>query len=223
MRDETQNAMETTYTVIESLPFGPLRSFMYFVLKEVGSEYFDAPGSRNNHHAFKGGLAYHSSTAALLGGKIADHYIRELKMDVDKTLVQVGILLHDIGKMYCYAPKEEERNEEYHGEVEKVEGGYTHTKLSHLLHHIPIGFELITNLARDFNKQALNGLKLDEETILKLQHIILSHHGRRAWSSPVIPQFVEAYIVHAVEMMDGYVDKYNTGADIRTIYDGTNY
>lgn len=34
-----------------------------------------------------------------------------------------------------------------------------------------------------------------------LQHIILSHHGRLEWGSPVEPTTIEAIIVHHVDKM----------------------
>jgi 23S rRNA maturation-related 3'-5' exoribonuclease YhaM len=87
-----------------------------------------------------------------------------------------------------------------------------------------MGYLNIAKLAEKFNdSREREEHKLTQKKIDKLLHIILSHHGRRMWSSPVLPQFMEAYIVHSVEMMDGYVEKFNDGKVPATIYDGPNY
>ena len=38
--------------------------------------------------------------------------------------------------------------------------------------------------------------------ILKLEHMILSHHGKLEWGSPVQPAFLEAVILHHLDMID---------------------
>lgn len=210
-----------------------IRSFLEFIFREIGADYFDAPGSRSHHHAYTGGLAYHSVTAASLGADIAKHY-NLIGIEVDKDLVVAGILLHDIGKMCCYKwnpDKESTNNPNTTFEIAPgikaqtllapAKGAYEHTEDGKMLHHIPVGFGLVSTLARDYVQSSDVGIS--KEKVRKLLHIILSHHGRKAWSSPVIPQFIEAYIVHAVEMMDSYVDKFDNGEAVSTIYDGVNY
>jgi len=198
-----------------------LSNFIHFVLTQVKDEFFTAPGSRAQHHDFRGGLGYHSACAAELGKKIANHY-NEIGIKVDTDLVIAGILLHDIGKMKCYRWDEEKEVEDKEGNITK--GAYAHTAVGTMFHHIPIGFELVARLGREYNDMMYEqNAHIEQERLDQLLHIILSHHGRRSWSSPVIPQFMEAYIVHAVEMMDGYVDKFNDGKKVSTIYDGVTY
>ena len=236
MRNESKLAAEKVYSLIGEMRDNILQSFLKFILHEVGDRYFESPASRRHHHAFIGGLAYHSAYAAELGLKIANHY-NDMGIKVNRDLVVAGILLHDIGKIDCYEWNPDyvhpaERPEPIKGPgsmsvipaVEPKKGRYEHTVDGTMIHHIPIGFELITRLADDFNESRERPEhRIDKKKLRKIQHIILSHHGRRAWSSPVIPQFLEAFIVHSVEMLDGYVDKFNDGKTPDTIYDGVNY
>jgi len=60
---------------------------------------------------------------------------------------------------------------------------------------------------------------ISDEILDELLHMILSHHGHKAWNSPVIPQTLEAYIVHIVEFMDGMVDKYHAGRIPQSLHD----
>lgn len=177
--------------------------------------FITAPGARSEnpgHHAFKGGLAYHTLTAAKVAGQIVDHY-RSLGMAIKRDIVVAGVILHDVGKAWSYEWKENRT-----GKGEAIGPGYIHTKESKLHHHIPIGFAKFMQWAAEFN--ALDGPhSLTEKKINHIGHIILSHHGRRSWSSPVVPNTIEAYIVHVVEMMDAFVDKYNKGIDVRDLYD----
>lgn len=178
-------------------------------------KFVTAPGARSEnpgHHAFKGGLAYHTLTAAKLAGEICDHY-RSLGMTIKRDIVVAGVILHDVGKAWSYEWKEDR----VEGDKE-IKAGYIHTSVSKLHHHIPIGFAKFMQWAEEFNR-ADGPHNLTEKKINHIGHIILSHHGRRSWSSPVIPKTIEAYIVHVVEMMDAYVDKYNKGHEVRNLYD----
>ncbi len=211
------------HEVVRSIRDHNISRFLHWALLdnvEVWEKFITAPGARGEnpgHHSFKGGLAYHSLTAAKLAGQIVDHY-KSLGMPINRDIVVAGVILHDIGKAWCYKWEEESwRKDKTLGEyIEKA--GYVHTRISKLYHHIPIGYNKFMEWAGQFNK-LLGPHSLTEKKINHIGHIILSHHGRRAWSSPVVPNTIEAYIVHIVESMDAWTDKYNKGVDVRDIYD----
>jgi len=196
-----------------------IAEFLYFFIienQEMRTKFFGSPGARGEnpgHHSFKGGLAYHTLHATKLAQSVADHY-NAIGIPVNKDIVTAGVILHDIGKVDCYHWQDNPKPKD----GKEVEPGYTHTSTGKMFHHIPHGFQMFMMAAHDFNALSEKH-SLTEKKIQKLGHIILSHHGRRSWSSPVVPNFVEAYIVHIVEMMDSYVDKYNKGHDVRDLYD----
>lgn len=209
----------------------PLSSFMRFVFSPQGllDKFLESPASRRNHHAFEGGLAFHSIQAARLGLSIAEHY-NSIGIKVNEDLIVAGVLIHDIGKIHCYTDDE---NFCPSGNRDNDKGWicgcepkqkYHHMPRASLFHHIPLGYLDIAKLADKFNdSREREEHKLTQKKVDKLLHIILSHHGRRMWSSPVLPQFMEAYIIHAIEMMDGRVEQFDNGHIPATIYDGTNY
>jgi len=223
LRGDRVELIELWDELIEGIRDHNIARFLeYFIINgthEMFRKFFTSPAARSEnpgHHAFKGGLAYHTLNAAKLAGQIADHY-NALHIKVNRDMVIAGVILHDIGKVDCY--KWEEGR--IQGEI-FIPAGYTHTEIGKSFHHIPHGFQLFMAAAKDFNEVAtkLNGKHvLTEKKIRLLGHIILSHHGRRSWSSPVVPNNIEAYIVHLVEMGDAMVDKYNKGEDVRDIYD----
>lgn len=221
------NTESQLFEILADMRDVPLRNFLKFVFspEQLLLPYLKSPGSRNNHHSFEGGLAEHSVHCALLGRQIAAHY-NNLSINVNTDIVVAGILLHDIGKIHCYSEdaglcpnRTDWDGSDYKCGCDKPTQ-YHHVPRASLFHHIPMGAIDISKLADKFNESREKpDHQLTQKKVDKLIHIILSHHGRRSWSSPVIPQFVEAYIVHAVEMMDAYVDKYNKGRPPRDIYD----
>ena len=44
-------------------------------------------------------------------------------------------------------------------------------------------------------------LGVDPKDIDYIGHIMLSHHGRKEWGSPVLPGTTEAWAVHCADMM----------------------
>jgi 3'-5' exoribonuclease len=43
-----------------------------------------------------------------------------------------------------------------------------------------------------------------------LTHIILAHHGRQEWGSPVEPQSVEAWLVHLADLAESRLWEWST-------------
>jgi len=196
-----------------------ISAFLNFFIRndiEMNNKFFTSPAARSEnpgHHAFKGGLAYHTLNAARLASQIADHY-NKLSIPVNRDIVIAGVILHDIGKVDCYKWSE-------WSETRPIPTGYGHTVIGKMFHHIPHGFAMFMAATSEFNRLFIVEQKHDltDKKIQHLGHIILSHHGRRSWSSPVVPNTIESYIVHLIEMGDAMVDKYNKGEDVRDIYD----
>jgi 3'-5' exoribonuclease len=217
-RGDQKKLLELYNELVDGIRDHNISQFLNFSLRDHHGRwgaFVAAPGARSEkrgHHAFKGGLAYHTLTAAKIAGQIVDHY-RGLGMVIKKDIVIAGVIFHDIGKAWCYKWQE---NKTRDGLI--YPAGYQHTSLSKLHHHIPIGFAKFMQWADEFNR-ATGPHHLTEKKINHIGHIILSHHGRRAWSSPVVPNTIEAYIVHIVESMDAWVDKYDRGEDVRDLYD----
>ena len=140
------------------------------------------------HHDFIGGLVFHTVSMCGLADKIVDH-LNETYPDnpVDKSLLIAGCLLHDIGKI----------------EEIEVDTVSKYTTKGHLIGHISLGFSIISETAKSMNLQG------DEDVIL-LQHMVLSHHGKHEYGSPVLPMFKEAFLLSMIDDMDSkanFIDK----------------
>lgn len=161
------------------------------LVEDVVNKYYElfttSPAACNNHHAYDGGLLVHSHSTAMLAGKIADHFITSGKQ-INRDAVIAGAFLHDFGKVLCYRKT---------GSIEpnKI---YESTRESRLFHHIPIGFHIVASSAEE--------LGLVESEYCDILHIILSHHGRLEYHSPVVPKTPEALIVHKADFLDAFIE-----------------
>lgn len=136
-------------------------------------------GAQKIHHAYNGGLLEHTDSVVRLAAQVADFY------SLDKELLCVGALLHDLGKVY-----------EFGGQpaVEvTLEGG--------LLGHIVIGLGLFLDMVRripDF----------PPDLSARLQHLLISHHGEREFGSPEIPKTPEGMALNFIDMLDSRLSIY---------------
>lgn len=145
------------------------------LLSKYKKAFFEFPAAKKNHHAFSGGLAYHTVTMLKIGHSLVDIY-----PELNASLLYAGIILHDLGK------------------VLELSGAMTteYTVAGNLIGHLVLIDEEIT--------QACMELKLDsnKEEIVLLRHMVLSHHGLLEYGSPVRPRIMEAEILHQIDNLD---------------------
>ena len=94
---------------------------------------------------------------------------------LDTDVMLTGCLVHDIAKIY---------------ELEEIPGeGYT--AIGRLNGHIAMGqsmWDSVRCADRTFHRH--------------VRHLILSHHGKLEWGSPVEPATAEAHALHLLDMID---------------------
>lgn len=164
---------------------GSIREPMLKALLEAffGDEEFlkgfsEAPASIQLHSAAVGGLLRHTLNVAEVCLKVV-----ELHPELDRDLVLAGALLHDIGKVQSL----------------KITSNISQTEAGNLLSHITLGDqELVRRIA------LVDGFP--DLLALKLRHILLAHHGKKEWGSPVEPMFPEALAVHEADDIDAKLD-----------------
>ena len=138
-----------------------------------------------NHHAFTGGFLEHVLSVTRSCVQLADKYAAYYpEAGLSKSLVVAGGILHDIGKTL---------------ELAHLPQGADYTPAGRLIGHILLGRDLLRDKARELGE-------MDEETLLRLEHIIVSHQNLPEWGSPVAPHTLEALIVHFADDLDA---KYN--------------
>ena len=136
---------------------------------EFRRRYEECPASLTGHHSALGGLLKHTAEIVIIARQMA----KVMKGDGD--LVLAGVLLHDIGKLEAY----------------RWEGSFEYTDTGRLLGHVVLGLRM---LERRIAVEAVPPCSPEEITIL--EHLILSHHGKLEFGSPVEPMTPEAEILH---------------------------
>ncbi|MCL5671120.1 MAG: HD domain-containing protein [Acidobacteria bacterium] len=161
---------------IQQVKSAPLRALLLRVFEdpEIARKFTLAPAATSYHHAYLGGLLEHVSSLVELGDRVCDHY-----PSLERELVLAGLLLHDLGKI-------EELNFSRH---------FAYSTRGQLLGHINIGLDMVREKMRlvpDFSEELKN----------RLEHIILSHHGKMEFGSPKEPMFMEALVVNYLDDLD---------------------
>ncbi|MEE8450152.1 MAG: HD domain-containing protein [Thermodesulfobacteriota bacterium] len=149
-----------------------------FADKEIISGFCQVPAAKRRHHVYLGGLLEHTLSVVKLAARVAEHY-----PEVDRDLLLVGALLHDLGKIkeLTYAR------------------GFDYTDEGRLLGHIILGVELVEDKINEIEG-------FPAELCLLLKHMLLSHHGLYEYQSPKKPKTLEALVLHHIEDMDGKVN-----------------
>ena len=146
-----------------------------------------APAAKSMHHVSLGGLLEHTLSVLGMGQRACDHYPA-----LNRDLVVAGVLLHDLGKTAELS----------------YQRSFGYTDMGNLLGHITIEAEWI-------NREVGKIPGFPEELRLQILHIVLSHHGRLEFGSPVLPKTPEALLVHYLDDLDGKLE-----AMFRAIEDG---
>lgn len=154
-----------------------------FLLNHHQKSFFQYPAAKRFHHAFTGGLAFHTVSMLRIAKTLADQY-----KEINRPLLYSGVILHDLGKIV-----------ELSGAI-----ATEYTLEGNLLGHIVIVDEEIT--------KACIALKIDEksEDVLLLKHMVLAHHGQLEYGSPVRPKLREAEILSMIDNLDATITMLNS-------------
>ena len=170
---------ETFRSLIAEVKREDLRLFLedVFFTRNLWEKFKVWPAAVSLHHAYTGGLLEHSVSVALGARDIAKHYA-DFMIPVDMDLVIAGALLHDLGKLEAYT----------------IAPVPSMTLKGNVIEHITLGVSMFMKFAEEDG--------LSEELTLALGHILASHHGRREFGSPVLPETPEAMIVSTADDLD---------------------
>lgn len=137
------------------------------------NNFYIHPAATKFHHAFVGGLAYH--TLSIL--RLVEPFLKVYPY-LNSDLIYGGIIIHDICKI---------------DEMTGVDGEYTNEGL--LIGHIVMVTNEIDKIA------SINNIG-DKEEVMLLKHIALSHHGIPNYGSPKKPQIGEALLIWYLDTID---------------------
>lgn len=147
--------------------------------RQLAHRFATAPAAKSMHHAYLGGLLEHTVAVARLAQAVCQLY-----PDLDRDLLLAGALLHDLGKT-----------------EELTFDGYpfNYSNRGRLVGHLVIGAELVARQAAELED-------FPPPLLERLQHLILSHHGRHEFGAPTLPMMQEAFILHFLDDLDAKVN-----------------
>lgn len=143
------------------------------LINEQIEKFMIYPAASKNHHEYVSGLAYHTMSMLKLGLSIC-----ELYPSLNRDLIIAGVMLHDLGKTI-----------ELSGPIVPE-----YTLEGKLLGHISIAQSMIEVAAKNLN--------ITSEIPVLLKHMVLSHHGKLEYGSPVLPLIKEAEILSLIDNID---------------------
>jgi 3'-5' exoribonuclease len=154
------------------------------------AKFTSAPAGVKNHHAYQGGLLEHVVTLLNVADRILDLY-----PEIDRDLLLTGIFLHDVGKV----------------DELSYDRAFAYTDEGQLIGHLVMGVELLREKVD--RTVELTGEPFPPELLLRLKHMIVSHHGAYEYGSPKLPMTLEAVALHYLDNLDAKIHTF--GREIR--------
>lgn len=142
--------------------------------------YCTAPGAKRMHHAYLHGLLVHTLQMVRVAATLCNLYPA-----LNRDLLIAGVILHDLGKIVEY---------------DFSRPGFSRTDEGRLVGHLNIAVSMIDEAA------VKAGLDRHAPCIVALKHLILSHHGRYEYGSPVLPMTKEAFVLHFIDEIDAKIN-----------------
>jgi 3'-5' exoribonuclease len=142
-----------------------------------------APAGTKNHHAYHGGLLDHIVGLMEVVVRVAPCYPQ-----INRDLLLMGAFLHDLGKV----------------DELTYEQGLAYSDEGQLIGHLVMAVGTLE--AKVAEAEKLSGEKIPEETVLRLKHMIVSHHGRYEFGSPKLPMTLEAIALYCLDDLDAKIN-----------------
>jgi 3'-5' exoribonuclease len=169
-------------SLLETVERPPVKNLVLKVLEKYGKLLKVMPGARSIHHAYRGGLLEHTLTTARICLYLGGVYNGAYPQGIDRDILLAGAILHDIGK------------------IEEIDQDrQVHTVYGSLIGHILISRDMVREAAQEVEN-------LNPTDLLMLEHLIVSHQGRKEWGAPQEPKTAEALILHYADDCDAKVN-----------------
>jgi len=163
-----------------------LKAVVSSIMQDKKDILITCPAAFRLHHAMLGGLMLHTMSIVRMAEEICKIY-----PNVNKDLLLSGAILHDVAKTWEF-------------EFSKTGLVKSYSKEGELIGHLVKGAMYVEEKAKQ--------LKISNEKITLLEHMILSHHGVPEFGSPVRPMFLEAEILSSLDTLDAAIFEINNAA-----------
>lgn len=155
-----------------------LKKLVCAVLKKYKAKLEYYPAAQSMHHAERSGLLHHITSMLNVASLLCKNY-----PFLDEELLLSGVILHDLGKIDELISNEFGLVSEY-------------SKAGNLIGHLVGGTATLHTIAKE------EGFAEDNEYLLLLEHMLISHHGSLEYGSAKLPMFPEAIMLSFIDDMD---------------------
>jgi 3'-5' exoribonuclease len=173
--------------MLRSMNDPELKTLAECILLDEGlmAKFTMAPAGTKNHHAYHGGLLEHVVNLMEVVLRVSPCYPQ-----LNGDLLLMGAFLHDLGKI----------------EELSYERGLSYSDEGQLIGHLVMAVAMLDKKAAEAEK--LSGESIAAETVLRLKHMIVSHHGDYAFGSPKLPMTLEAVALCQLDNLDAKVNTF---------------
>lgn len=176
-----EEMLEEVYAYTAKIRSPEIRRIVMTMLDKKEDKLMYWPAAKSLHHSVRSGLLYHILRMLQCAEALSRVY-----EGINTDLLFAGVIIHDLSKI---------------GELSANELGMAeYTKEGQLLGHIIMGVEEVDRIGRETGAS--------EEVILLLKHMIVSHHYEAEYGSPKKPAFLEAELLHHIDMIDARIYDY---------------
>jgi len=164
---------------VEKVEDKSINKLLGILLSKYGDKLKISPAAERLHHAYCGGLLEHILEMLGMMERIKDYY-----PEANFDLITAGVIFHDAGKT-----------------KEIISDGFsiTRSEVGKLIGHLVLSLEIFLECVPD---------ELEEINKIKIEHMILSHHGVLEYGSPVVPMTIEAIILHKLDDLSAAVRQF---------------
>ena len=106
-------------------------------------------------------------------------------------LLLMGAFLHDLGKI----------------DELTYQRGLAYSDEGQLIGHLVMAVGMLE--AKVAEAEKLSGESIPEETVLRLKHMIISHHGEYEFGSPKLPMTLEAIALYCLDNLDAKINSFH--------------
>jgi 3'-5' exoribonuclease len=147
--------------------------------EEFMGKFTSAPAGIKNHHAYRGGLLAHVVSLMEVCRVVAPLY-----PELDADMLLMGAFLHDAGKVDELTYDRE----------------FGYSDAGQLIGHVVLVLSTVEDKIAE--SERLAGENFPMELMLRLKHLIISHHGEYQYGSPKLPMTLEAIALHLLDNLD---------------------
>lgn len=165
--------------IIETFTDAELKKLTLAVLERYKDQIIDIPAAFKLHHAVISGLLMHTLSLCRLAEAVCLIY-----PSIDRDLLLCGAILHDIAK-----------TEEFSLAPTGLVDGYT--VRGTLVGHLVGGAMMISEIGKE--------LGINEDTLMLIEHMLISHHGIPEYGAAVRPLFLEAEVLSSIDTFDANI------------------